>query len=83
LLIGADVCVLQQAQHIFSAGTPMKNQLSETATVYEKENSCLEDILEIADKMKLKPQPVQQISSNLRHMDPIPSAKRPRMKSRI
>lgn len=61
----------------------MKNQLSETATVYEKENTCLEDILEIADEMKLKPQPAHPISSNLRHPDPIPSAKRPRMKSRI
>lgn len=61
----------------------MKNQLSETATIYEKENTCLEDILEIAHEMRLKPQPGNQLSSNLHRLDPIPSAKQPRMKSNI
>lgn len=43
----------------------MKNQLSTRATVYEKENSCLEDVLAIADEMERKTQPTQKLTQAL------------------
>ena len=44
-------------------GMPMKNQLSTNATVYANENSCLEDVLAIADEIRLKARKLNKLSA--------------------
>ena len=61
----------------------MKTELSVTATVYEKENSCLEDILAIADEMKGKSQGTAKTTAAARDSYPGESTESSDVKSAI
>ena len=61
----------------------MKNQLSVNAAVYAHENSCLEDILAIADEMKLKAQLTHKSTKSLRRVDSESSGERVHTRAKI
>lgn len=61
----------------------MKKTSSEFATVYENENSCLEDVLAIANQIQQKTRLTQVSTQGLQHRDPELSEVRLRKKARI
>ena len=56
----------------------MKKELSVTAAVYEKENSCIEDVLAIANEIKKKTPSTRNPARTFRYSTPREPGRRTR-----